>query len=642
MRFSSVSVQNFLSFGDEQTIDLRARGLVAVFGRNLDSQGADSNGAGKSTILEAIVWALYGETMRGYKADEVVNRSVGANCRVRLYLEDDGRQYLIDRTRKLGGVKKPNDVRVHTQVGGVWKEVSEGTNADTQEQIQTIVGMDLMTFTQSVMLRTGSVSFSAMTDKQQKEVLENILQTHILSAAQVKVKDRTIRLQQEMAGLRAGEARVETQINDAHIHINKLTQQRDQHAAIIENRRKELVQRRVAVEVSLDEAYARGGLGALLAQQEDQGKRVAALEDGLRAYQERALEITRQAGEKQQALAREEGMAVGRLRQLSSDLQTIDQFVGKSCPTCKQVLNPDAADVCMQAWGKEAAELQQKMDDIARKRGRIKATETKQLSEFSAEKSAMETELSTLRAYLRQTTEAIQKRNAELKAVCDLEQQVLHLDAEILDLDDTVNPFQGLIDQANTSLLTHETALRSIHFRIHIVTTHLVHLNYWLAAFSNQGLRSYVLDSVVPFLTSRAQYYADTLSGGDLKITFSTQTTLKSGESREQFQVSAHNRYGADVYHGNSDGEKGRVDIAVGWALGDLAAQRARKPVRFKGLDEPFTHLDETGEDAVVRLLHKEVSRYETILCITHSAHLQSQFQNQITVRKKNGVSVVL
>jgi DNA repair exonuclease SbcCD ATPase subunit len=149
------------------------------------------------------------------------------------------------------------------------------------------------------------------------------------------------------------------------------------------------------------------------------------------------------------------------------------------------------------------------------------------------------------------------------------------------------------------------------------------------------------MDNVVPFLTERAQSYADVLSGGDLKIEFSTQSQLANGEWRDKFQVSAINEQGADVYHGNSDGERRRIDIAVGWALADLAATRAKKSIRFRGLDEPFEHLDETGEDLVIKLLHKVLPQYETILCVTHSTHLRDQFPEEIMVTFENGFSKI-
>jgi len=642
VKFLNVRITNFISFGAAQEISLDQRGLVAVFGENFDSQGADANGAGKSAVLEAIVWALYGETMRGYRGDEVVNRVVGKDCAVALRLQDDEREYLIVRTRKTLGAKKPNDVRLFSVCDRGELEISGGTNADTQEQIQTIVGMDFSTFTQSVMLHAGAVSFSAMTDKEQKQVLENILQTEMLSAAQAKTKERIIRLQQEMVGLRSNQQQVTQQSRDLAIQISKLTEQRDQHSALVEERRKELVRRRLEQEVRLEEVYAHTGLHVLLTQREDQAESVAQLEQTLATLQERVVAITQQSGAKLTELAREEGIVIGRLRQISTDLQTIDQFVGKPCPTCKQTLLPDAAEAGMKQWAEEAQVLEDKVKDFARIRGRVRAAETKQLAAFANERAAVVQRLTELRGVLQGTSEAIQKRDTELKTVCDLEQQILSFDEEIAALSGAVNPFQPLIDEAALQLEKHHRTLRNLEFRIHIVETHLKHLNYWTQAFSNQGLKSYVLDGVLPFLTSRAQYYADILSGGDIKIQFNTQTQLKTGATREQFQVSAYNRFGADVYQGNSDGEKRRVDLAVGWALGDLAAQRARKPIRFKGLDEPFVNLDETGEDAVVRLLHKEIDRYETILCITHSGHLQSQFQNQLTIRKQNGVSVVV
>ena len=61
MQFSELTIRNFLSFGDkEQTLKLDGRGLVLIQGENLDDPSARDNGSGKSSIVEALLWCLYG------------------------------------------------------------------------------------------------------------------------------------------------------------------------------------------------------------------------------------------------------------------------------------------------------------------------------------------------------------------------------------------------------------------------------------------------------------------------------------------------------------------------------------------------------------------------------------------------------
>ena len=109
MRFNKIEISNFLSYGENQEIELDRQGLVGIFGNNVDS-AFDSNGSGKSSILEAIVWCLWGETVRGLKGDEVVNTKSGCDCEVVLNLEEGNKSYRIIRYRGKKGVKKNNDL----------------------------------------------------------------------------------------------------------------------------------------------------------------------------------------------------------------------------------------------------------------------------------------------------------------------------------------------------------------------------------------------------------------------------------------------------------------------------------------------------------------------------------------------------
>jgi DNA repair exonuclease SbcCD ATPase subunit len=60
------------------------------------------NGAGKSAMIDALVWCLFGTTLRGYENDEVVNRRVGKDCMVKVTLEDGDELYTVTRARRHG------------------------------------------------------------------------------------------------------------------------------------------------------------------------------------------------------------------------------------------------------------------------------------------------------------------------------------------------------------------------------------------------------------------------------------------------------------------------------------------------------------------------------------------------------------
>jgi len=145
---------------------------------------------------------------------------------------------------------------------------------------------------------------------------------------------------------------------------------------------------------------------------------------------------------------------------------------------------------------------------------------------------------------------------------------------------------------------------------------------------------------VTPFINERANCYMRELSNDTARIEIKTQKKIRSGEFRDKMDFKVTYPGGSELYAGKSGGEKRRADISILFALGDLAASRARAPVELRLLDEPFESLDALGCEQVVRLLRAHVlPRAKTILVMSHNEALKPLFEHRITVVKENGVS---
>ncbi|MEZ6841391.1 AAA family ATPase [Acinetobacter baumannii] len=79
MEFLTLKINNFLTIG-EARLDLANRGLLLVQGENKDNSSADSNGSGKSSIVDALCWCLYGTTARDVTGDLVINKTAKRMC----------------------------------------------------------------------------------------------------------------------------------------------------------------------------------------------------------------------------------------------------------------------------------------------------------------------------------------------------------------------------------------------------------------------------------------------------------------------------------------------------------------------------------------------------------------------------------
>lgn len=95
LKFEKVSIQNFMSIGEAE-VDLSKGGFTLISAENHRVEdAAKSNGSGKSSIGESIVWALTGETIRGHK--EVVNRYTIGDCLVSVFFSFKDHQWVVKR-----------------------------------------------------------------------------------------------------------------------------------------------------------------------------------------------------------------------------------------------------------------------------------------------------------------------------------------------------------------------------------------------------------------------------------------------------------------------------------------------------------------------------------------------------------------
>lgn len=163
----SIEWRNFLGYGDYTTkIDnLDSLGPVLVTG-SLEDEKEKSNGAGKSSIISAIVWCLFGRTVkRANPGDNIINFSVGRDCIVEIKTTDG---WTIRRTRKAKG---HDDLIVYHGD----KDETRGTNKDAQKFILKNFNLDYEIFASSAFFMQSSGSFLEMGDVKRKEMLERLL-----------------------------------------------------------------------------------------------------------------------------------------------------------------------------------------------------------------------------------------------------------------------------------------------------------------------------------------------------------------------------------------------------------------------------------------------------------------------------------
>ena len=189
LKIKSITAKNFLSIGNvTQSVNLDRTDLTLILGENLDLGGDDSgsrNGVGKTAILHAVSYALYGAALTSIKKDNLINRTNGKNMLVTVEFEKDGVEYRIERGRK------PNIMRFY--VGSVEQQVtdeSQGDSRETQTVIERLLCMSHTMFKHIVALNTYTEPFLSLKANEQREIIEQLLGITLLSEKADLLKER--------------------------------------------------------------------------------------------------------------------------------------------------------------------------------------------------------------------------------------------------------------------------------------------------------------------------------------------------------------------------------------------------------------------------------------------------------------------
>ena len=180
IRIQDLTVKNFMSVGNTtQAVDFNKQQLTLVLGENLDQGGDDSgsrNGTGKTTIINALSYALYGQALTNIRRDNLVNKTNNKGMLVTLTFDKDGKEYHIERGRKPNTLKFKIDDKEQELT-----DESQGDSRKTQEDINNLLGMSHDMFKHIVALNTYTEPFLALKPNDQRAIIEQLLGITILS-----------------------------------------------------------------------------------------------------------------------------------------------------------------------------------------------------------------------------------------------------------------------------------------------------------------------------------------------------------------------------------------------------------------------------------------------------------------------------
>lgn len=639
MNITEIGGQHFMTLKDPFRVELDQRGLILIQGVNSVDSSASSNGAGKSSVPDALCWACYGVTAREVTGDAVVNRDAKKDTHVYVIIKDGGMTYQIDRYRK--HATKKNAVFV-TQIdpAGVKTDLTKGTDKETQFVIDAVMGASVDVFCAAIYAGQEKMpDLPGMTDKTLKMLLEEASGTQELEACYAEARAQATAAKRIVEDATQNHAKAVAAVSTIEAEVARLQGQSDEFEAGRRDRAKAhlakvpgenaLIDAINTELASLDEEGTTAAIKsaqAVLASVESEKAKQRSLTDAVRAA-ERLLTQT------QADVARMKN----EVAKATTALANVDSQVGKPCGECGKPYCEHDLEGARQRAADRLKEWHGALADAtnvaADKETAFQAAE-KELADFTAgmtDVSAASSELTKLSAVAR---DIVNKK----ASIAPIQTRIEAHKATAANCLKEANPYTAAIagrlsavEKAKADVIAAQEKIEKEQERFDL-------LQEAVKVFGPAGVRAHILDLVTPFLNDKTRDYLGALSDGHMHAVWSTLAKTAKGELKEKFNIEVTSDTGGDDFKALSGGEKRKVRLATAMALQDLVASRASKPINLFVADEIDHALDENGLERLMGILDNRAKERGTVMVISHNS-LADWIDQVITVEKKEKYS---
>ena len=615
--FKRLILHNFMSFGDAD-IRFEDDGFIKVSGRNenpLDNAG--SNGSGKSSIWEALVWAITGETIRGTK--QVVNAFGEDGCFVDVEFYIDTTRYQIIRAKD----HKVRKNSIQILING--EDVSGKGVRDSEKLLQQYLPDVTASLLGSVIVLGQGLpqKFTNNTPSGRKEVLEQLSKSDfMIEDLKSRVSNRKVQLSTELRQIDDNILKTESQIkfvtqqlNDAQDKLdsinkdillaeqNKYSEQESSLLAQIDvidislTNTIELHQKMLTDKATLDS---------------EETKQMFSLKEDYTAK-------THDQNAQKQQLSYQINNKLLELQKLKN--------IKDVCPTCGQKL-PDVhkPDTTQQEQEIEKLQKQLQVIDAALQgetadyntslRVLSESYRSKKL-EINKEFTALGQRCNDLRAEKDQLNN---NRLTASKKLAAVQRELAQLEATISNCLDIIRDNNELITSLQNELMYNNKQKDLTQSKIDVITKFDTALK--------RDFRGYLLSTVIDYIEERAKYYS----------------TIIFDNTNVTFALDGNNidiRYCDRPYENLSGGEKQKIDLIIQFSIRDMLSSQLGFTSNVLVLDEVFDGLDATGCTRVIDMI-ASLSDIKNIFIVTHRKDLSIPCDKQLIVVKSSaGISEI-
>jgi len=560
-----------------QAVNFDRKDLTLVLGENIDLGGDDTgarNGTGKTTIINALSYALYGTALTNIRKDNLVNKTNTKAMLVTIEFEVNGIDYKIERGRK------PNVLKFY--IGEQEQEAkddnSQGDSRETQQEIERLLGMSHEMFKHVVALNTYTEPFLALKPNDQRAIIEQLLGITLLSEKAEALKEQSKAtkdaIQQEEANIKA--------VTDANKRIEEQIEATQRRQMLWLTKRKDDVAK---LQTALDELLKL-----------DIDAEIAAHKE-LSTYNQKRKDITdldKAIARSEQDLSRE----VKGIANLTGDIATLREH---KCNTCKQDLHDEKHIELL-------AIKESKLRDAEIQQG-IHAGDLEALILAKQELGELGSMPNT---FYDNEGDAIQHRSS----IASIQEQITSKTAE----DD---PYTEQIADMKA------TALAEIDYtkmnELSRVKDHQEFL-YKLLTNKDSYIRKRIIDQNLSYLNARLSQYLDRI-GLPHTVVFMNDLSVNITELGRELD-----------FDNLSRGERNRLILSLSWSFRDVWESLYQPINLLFIDELIDSGMDASGVENAMAILKKmSRDAHKSIWLVSHRDELGGRVNNVLTVVKENG-----
>lgn len=644
IRFISIELSGFRSI-DKINVNFENKGTIIVKGINEYEVNASSNGSGKSSIFEGIIYALFEETSSGEK--DVENRILGQGCLVNLVFEIDNVKYNIVRQINNG----KSSVTLYKE--GI--DISARNKTDTNKLICSIIGISKSLFLDSIFLSQNAVTnLASLTPTARKERLEVLTNTdYVINNFKDRIKQRQIFFESQCV---ENEKVRNTLIGTEQAKLNqiasleqKIKQAKDELSRISSLGNLEDIECRIKQNNDLINEHN--------IEINNINKDIENIEleiSNLRSQSETLLKEKQQAeqaeADKKLKLNSVDSDIANYNNQINfnnSNINRIEQEIHKIetsdvCPTCGRKYDNVDDNHIQQT-------IQEKQNEIAQLKTVIDNIQNKIDIDCANLKLSIQSEIEQLHCAVESASETYNKFNQSFDTVNTRRLQLnkdkdnLHLQIQKLNDDNKhlENIKQQILQSKNNNILEYEQMINEVNKEIEDIqkqksvvdeeynrNNELVNTCKHIIQLITKEFRTYLLKNSIRYLNNILKEYSQKLFSNEKDI-----ITIEESDSKLDIKLDIA------TYESLSGGEKTRVNIALLLAQKSLANIIGNMSCNIIILDEVLGYCDSEAENNVVDLISSELDYLESIYMISHKQIPVANDGELVVIKDKNGLS---